>query len=135
MVYVSLLFIALAAICNAVMDILQFHYHESIFDKPSDKISYYDKWWNPHYSWRNKYINGIPSYGRKKWILGLNYPVQLTDAWHLFKTFMIVFLCLSIVTFEDVYPKTILDDILIFCIFGTVWNLTFSLFYNKILRA
>jgi hypothetical protein len=129
MVYVSLIFIVLAAICNAVMDVLQ--WYESVFYKIKKDAT----WWNPNISWINKYEKGDPDYGRKKWILGLNYPVQLTDAWHLFKSLMIVFLCLSIVTFQDIYPKTILDDILIFCIFGTAWNVTFSLFYNKILRA
>ena len=43
------------------------------------------QFWNPEISWRNKYIQGNPDLGRKKF-LGVNTPVQFTDAKHLLAT-------------------------------------------------
>jgi hypothetical protein len=117
----SILFITLAAICNAVMDKSMFHFHKSIFPKVV--------WWDGVNSWRNKYRMGNDRYGRRKILnTNINYPVQLTDAFHFFKMLSIVFICLSIVTYSTVF-NTLLDVIL----YGTIWNVTFSLFFDRIL--
>ncbi len=133
MIYISLVCIMLAAICNAIMDTSTHHYNVSKLRTLNPK------WWNGEISWRNKYIDGDVNKGRVKWFLGLNKPVQLTDAFHLFKMLMIIFICISIITFDACF-------VLIGChyhwysflimlgIYGFSWNIIFSLFYNKILK-
>jgi hypothetical protein len=98
----SILFIILAAICNAVMDVLQFHFHTSVF-------KYMGKLWNPDISW--KVAKMLP------------FTKYKLDAWHIFKSMMIVFLLFAMYGFSWW-----------FVVGGIVWNLTFNLFYNKILR-
>ncbi len=133
MIYLSLILIALAAMCNAVMDTSVHHYHSSILKNLNPYF------WDGEISWRNKYNNGDPNQGRVKWFLGLAKPVQITDAFHFFKMLMIIFITLSILTFNKC-------EVLVGCeyhwysflgllgIYGVLWNTTFSLFYNKILR-
>ena len=134
MIYFSLVFIILASICNAVMDKSTHHYHTSIFKKFNN-----EKWWNGEISWKNKYIDGDYSKGRVKWFFGLNKPVQLTDAFHFFKMWMIIFICLSIITFDKCLGFICLNYnwyvfLIILGLYGTIWNITFSLFYNKLLN-
>lgn len=133
MIYLSLIFIMLAAICNAVMDTSVHHFHTSVFNKLNPYF------WDGEISWRNKYINGDPSQGRVKWYFGLVKPVQITDAFHFFKMLMIIFICLSIVSFDS--SKVIIHGVfhlpaflIMFVLYGILWNIIFSLFYDKILR-
>lgn len=133
MIYLSLTFIILAAICNAVMDTSVHHYSTSVFKKLNPKF------WNGEISWKNKYIDGDPSKGRVKWFFGLAKPVQLTDAFHFFKMFMIIFICLSIITFDKCSTLVGCEYhwysfLMVLGIYGFMWNAWFSLFYNKILR-
>lgn len=128
----SIVFLSLAAICNAVMDTSVHHYSTSIFSKLDPN------WWNGEISWRNKYFLGDPLQGRRFLFLGIKYPVQLTDAFHFFKMLMIIFICASIVTYSPCAlfldcGSVILSQLIIFSIYGIVWNLSFSLFYDKIL--
>lgn len=75
----SVLCVAASAVCEAVMDTLQFHYTYSVFYRFSNK-----RFWDPTQSWRNKYRNADP-------LAGPRFPgsttifVGLTDAWHMFK--------------------------------------------------
>lgn len=126
---ISFVFIILAAICNAIMDVVCQHHNTSIFQKY--KIGF----WSDAYleSWKNKYIDGDPKRGRVKWYFGLNKPVQITDAFHFFKMLMIICICLSIITFTGcgyVWYYLLLELV----IYGTLWNISFSLFYDKILK-
>lgn len=149
---ISLLFWCLAAACCAVMDTLQYHFYSSkiyyTLRKPTQSY-----WWNPEFSWKNKYIDRYPPNGLRKWLW---FDVPFTDAWHTFKSLMIVFICLSIATINTNYEigtlfetttyqthfdlvghgalvdKTI-DTVLVVVIYGIVWNVVFNLFYNKIL--
>jgi hypothetical protein len=133
MIYISLTCLILAAICNAVMDTSTQHY-------PVSKLSKLNPlWWDGSISWKNKYVDGDYNKGRVKWFLGLNKPVQLTDAFHLFKMLMIVFICLSIITFNKCLVIVGCEYhwysfLILLGIYGTFWNITFSLFYNKILK-
>lgn len=128
---ISLVLIALAAICNAVMDVCSHHYYYSVFTR------FNSQYWNAVHSWANKYVDGKPELGRRKWFFGLlNIHVAFTDAWHLFKSLMIVFL-ISAIPFcpsnEMGLPEWVYY-LLVIGVGGTVWNLVFSLFYNKIFR-
>jgi len=125
---ISLILVGIAAICNAVMDVLQFHYKQSIFDK------YNSKWWNPAISWKNKYVDW-DNYLRNRKQLNIfnlfyiDYPIFLTDAWHFFKSSMIVLLGLAIVFYNPVI-NIYVDIVLI----GIVWNMVFKVFYSKFFR-
>ena len=126
---ISLLFWCLAAACCAVMDTLQYHFYSSkiyyTLRKPTQSY-----WWNPEFSWKNKYIDRYPPNGLRKWLW---FDVPCVDAWHTFKSLMIVFICLSIAFFRMPVPETWYNIMLIFVVFGVFWNLIFNLFYNKIL--
>lgn len=149
MIYIllSTLFLCLAAVCNAIMDICSHKFTKSIFAIKKDFKFLFIKinkhvwwsWWNAQYSWRNKYVNADPYYGRKKlWDTKINYPVQLTDAWHLFKTLMITFSVIAIVMpLSKIFTITNMfwfDFIGLTIIIGSLRNLAFSLFYKKILK-
>ena len=116
----SLVLVMLAAICNAVMDVTQFHFYRSIFNKEPFSAS----WWNPEYGWMNKYINGNPKQGRN------NIPVWFTDAFHFFKSLMILLLSLAIISYETMF--NLLIDLFIL---GLAWNTFFSLFYKHLLKT
>ena len=111
----SLVFFALAAIMNAVMDTLQFHFERSIFRNLDPKF------WNPNVAWRFAWVVPFTSYK--------------VDAWHLSKSSMIIFCALSAVCLIGgcdpvapwwAYPMSLL-------IYGAIWNGTFNLFYNTLL--
>jgi hypothetical protein len=128
----SIIFLALAAICNAIMDTCVHHYYNSIFSKLDPN------WWNGETSWKNKYFEGDPTKGRRFIFLGINYPVQLTDAFHFFKMLMIFFICASIISYTPCElfidcGSTFLSQLIMFVVYGVVWNSTFSVFYNKLL--
>lgn len=122
----SLIFFCLAAICSACIDTLEFHFDKSVFNYYRCNLN----WWNPTYSWYNKYKGRNPQKGLRKWLW---FDVPCVDAWHTFKSLMIVFICLSIAFFRMPVPETWYNIMLIFVVFGVFWNLTFNLFYNKIL--
>lgn len=124
---ISLILISLAAILNAVMDVGQFHFSSSIFRN-----------WNPKYydgsiSWKNKYVDWDGGdKRRKKWFFGLlNVPVQFTDAWHLVKSLMIICLVSAVIMYEPVFKNYQWID---FFLFGSVWNISFMLFYDVAFR-
>lgn len=132
---ISIILIFLAGIANAIMDTTQFHFEQSIFRKLNKQ------WWNGNYSWRNKYISGNSNYGRRK-ILNrlLNYPVTFTDAFHLFKSLMAVFICFSIVFYSTIsgrfitFEHSIYNILIDFVILRSFFGLGFVMFFDWILR-
>lgn len=122
----SALLLAIAAIFSAAMDIIAHKYERSIFSKKNNH-KYYDL----RVSWRNKYIDGFPHLGRTYWKVGphkITKHAAFTDAWHLYKSCMVVFFVASAVVynFTNVYISLIHWILL-----GTVWTQTFNIFYNK----
>ena len=138
----SLLFIMINAALDACMDILSHHYFKSIFSRKNKPK--HNQIFNPEYSWRRKYIDDEPENGRIYWIdwefIRIKKPVQLTDAWHFIKMLKIIMLCLSIVSFNmDEFmingnDPTYVSYFIVFIIHVIFWNLTFSQFYDNILR-
>lgn len=126
MVY-SLIFIMLAAICNAIMDTITYHWYSSVFCGNVNRI-----WWDPEISWRNKYTQGQVYYGLRKWWI---FDVPCTDAWHTFKSSMVVLIVLAIITFDCTIIRFWYEYIIIIIAYGLMWNLTFNLFYNKLLKS
>ena len=132
MIELSLIFLMLAAICNAIMDTSVHHYSTSILNE------YNPIWWDGSISWKNKYIDGDFTKGRIKWFKYINKPVQLTDAFHFFKMLMIIFICLSIITFDKCSILVnceyhLFTSLIVLSLYGLIWNVTFSFIY-KILR-
>jgi hypothetical protein len=114
------IFIILAAICNSIMDIVENeNFNNSVFARHDYHF------WYKRVSW--KYAPKI-----------FGYKI---DAWHLFKSAMIILLCGSVISYHYMpwFRSNMLwnsgwawiADVLIF---ATAWNLPFNFFYNKILR-
>jgi len=134
---IVIILVIVIAICNAIMNTISHHYSTSIF------TTYYyrfpARFWDPYYSWRNKYIDMDPKNGRVKWFWKINKPVQIIDAWHLFKTIMIVSMISAIVLGNTlpsicIFEKEWMNIGSWILILGTIWNIVFSLFYEIILR-
>lgn len=105
---ISAILLALAAICNAFMDATENeNFYESIFKVKNAKF------WYKRESWK---------YATK--VFGWKF-----DAWHVFKSLMIIFMCLAIVFYKSVFAWWI--D---FLIAGAVWNIVFVFVYHKIFR-
>lgn len=81
-----------AAMANATMDSLSFHYAESPFAQAS---AGWQHWLNPAISWHNKWKNGDPAQ-RDAFPLSSTGLVWTTDAWHLAKAIMMTALVLAI---------------------------------------
>lgn len=113
--------IAMAAVMNAVMDVITHRFYGSVFDK---WYLFNNSFWDARTSWANKYIDGDPDKGRKKF-LGLNLHPAFTDGWHLCKSLMIIFLCLAIVISPGM-------NIAHFICLGLTWNVSFGLFYKSL---
>ena len=125
MIFVSYILVIVAAFSNAVMDTLIHHHSTSIFK--NYKTGFFAD--GLEVSWKNKYVDGDPTKGRTKLFWKINMPVQFTDAWHFSKSFMIVSLIAAIVLYNPLFGIWI--D---FFAIGFIWNMTFSFFYNVILR-
>jgi len=113
----SLIFFALAAMCNAVMDTLVHHYYRSIF------VNMNKYFWNPEESWLHAKV--IP------------FTKYKLDAWHLFKSAMIIFLALAVISAWVSGPPLLnvwWFYLIAFIWLGVLWNGVFNLFYNHILR-
>lgn len=91
-----------------MMDTLAHHYSTSIFKNLNERF------WNPYESW--KYAPHIFGY--------------VWDAWHIAKTCMLFCLLGAVVLYVPITNYKILD----WCILGTLWNLNFSLFYDRVFR-
>lgn len=120
---ISYILILLASICNAIMDVTSFHYDNSIFNKLNPK------YWNPQISWKNKYIDWDKGNKERKKLFGINIAPAFTDAWHFFKSLMIILMVSSIVLYKPLFNIWI--D---FLVIGFIWNGTFSFFYNVIFK-
>jgi hypothetical protein len=119
---ISIILMFLAGICNAIMDVLDFHYDISIFkDWPNQQ------WLDPSLSWKNKWKNGDPNQG-EKFFGSSTVFVFLTDFWHFAKFLMLLFISFAIVFY---FPFIVwwADLLIVYCIF----TITFEIFYSKIL--
>jgi len=93
MIVAVIICIALAGICDAIMDTLSHHFSVSTFKRSNPYF------WNPDVSWLSKYVDRDPASGRVKWsilVLKITKPVSFTDAWHLFKRLKITLWAVAI---------------------------------------
>lgn len=119
----SLLFVALAGMLNAIMDLCG-KFDQSIFSK----ISFMRSFMDTTASWKNKYKNGDKSQG-SRFFLSTKAFVFLTDMWHLCKTLMLLFLSLAIVFYVPILTWYI-DALIFWILFGTA----FTVFYDYLFR-
>jgi len=134
----SLIFIILAGICNAVCDVLFTQMDRSIFSNLSFNQTIF---WDVRISWRNKWKSPLSRYTKNQWFyFGFNpiyeerftysssILVFLTDGWHLTKAIMLLWIMLAVVCYEPII--TPLVDL--FILYGA-FTFTFTIFYEKIL--
>jgi hypothetical protein len=130
---ISILFFALAGICNAVMDKVNFHWDKSIFK--GSKI----EWWaNPAISYKNKWKNNNNSEDGEKFPGSSTVFVWITDLWHFAQSFMITFFILGGLLYGDgltsMFESSWVNIIIDFIIFKSIFSLTFELFWSIILK-
>jgi hypothetical protein len=127
LIIISSILIAIAAMSEAIMDNLQFHYFKSIFkDREAQQF------WNPLISWSNKYKNGDKNQG-EKFICSTTLFVGLTDAWHLFKLInhTCLFIGLSVLAFQ---LDSVKELIVVTCIARMIYGFVFTIFFDSILN-
>ena len=117
----SIIFVILAAFCNALMDVLSTRYDISVF-----RDSKYNKFLDWRISWKNKWKNGSILNG-ERFFLSSTWLVFLTDGWHLAKSLMLAFVSLAIIFYKPIFGQV---DVFLFCI---IWGVVFEVSYNKIL--
>lgn len=119
---ISIILFVFAAILNAIIDVLDFHYSKSIFTKCNNS-----QWINPSLSWKNKWKNGDPNQG-EKFLGSSTIFVFVTDLWHLCKFLMMLLIVFAIVFYSVLFSWWI-DVIILF----VIYFLIFELFFSKIL--
>ena len=117
-----------SAFAKAAMDILQHKFNDSIFSDLNDD------WWDPTFSWRNKY------YARSEY-LGERFPgsttifVFVTDAWHMFQFIWGNMLWLSFALIAlNVRDVSFLGIALIFLVSRIYYGMIFELAYRYTLK-
>lgn len=107
MIFLTYILIALSAVCNAFMDIVENeNFHISVF----------------------KNLNQNFWYKRESWKHAKQVFKYKLDAWHLAKSSMIICWVLAIILYKAFIP--VID----FIVMGIIYNLVFNLFYNRILK-
>jgi len=121
----SLIFVALAAMCFSIMDVLANHYPRSVFKDENAS------WWNPKVSYKNRYVD---------WDKGIRSERLLnvfSDAWRTFKFLTIGFFFLAVLAMNftslfsiEGHPENIPIWLFMMTI---VYYGVYMLFYKKIL--
>lgn len=132
----TLILLALAGMCNAVMDVLFTRWNVCVFRNLNPLF------WNPQVSWKNKWAQPYPQPATHEWYYFGFYPeykerfpysstifVFLTDAWHLAKFLMLWFIMFAIVFYKPLSGNVLLDAFVFYCTF----TVTFTMFYSYVL--
>ena len=126
---ISIGFIVLAAISNAIMDNVLFHYYKSIF-----KNSRFEQWANADISWMNKWKNGDITQG-ERFPFSSTIFVWTTDLWHFAQSLMITFFVLAAIFYSPTisFDNYIIEVVVSLVVLKATFSLTFELFLSKIL--
>ena len=126
---ISIGFIVLAAISNAIMDNVLFHYYKSIF-----KNSRLEQWSNADISWMNKWKNGDITQG-ERFPFSSTIFVWTTDLWHFAQSLMITFFVLAAIFYSPTisFDNYIIEVVVSLVVLKATFSLTFELFLSKIL--
>lgn len=120
MITLQIILIVIAGVANGMMDMLQFKYH-----RLPDFIKKNHDFWNPEYSWMNKY-KSWPSDKRSKFPLSKTTLVCFTDGWHLMKEIKLSALALMI----SVPAPGFLYGLASYILFRLAFSLGFYLIYR-----
>lgn len=142
------LFIAIAAICSAAIDVLKFFFEITIFNRPQSEKKIFGFRWNDFFgsgSWINKYIDRDPDQGIKYFkILFIEIDsTPFSDGFHFAKLIQLTSFALAIISFGilsvsiskffDInYASWPIFYFAIFVLFGVEWQIVFSNFFYKI---
>lgn len=113
--------IFLSGISEGIMDWIQFrlnaghHLYSSMF-------------WNPKYSWRNKWKNGDPRQGERFWQSSRLF-VFVTDGWHLMKMSRNLLLFVGMFHIAT-YDLSLLAALILIVVCRLMYGLGFSIAYN-----
>lgn len=132
-IFIVILLIA-AAISDAAMDTIEFHFERSIFSG----LKKWDNWFNPAVSWKNKYKNHDPLQG-PAFFGSTTFLIWTTDAWHFFQMLMLtsfqvaIILGINYIFFQGFYFwKILLIDIGMLSIAKLLYGTIFEAFWRKI---
>lgn len=118
---ISLILIFVAALCNAIMDVLDFKFNASIFSLCKNQ-----SWIDPSISWKNKWKNGDYTQG-EKFFGSSTFLVFVTDLWH-FSKFMMLLLIMCAIVFYKPIVNVWVDILILYCVF----TITFEILYSKV---
>lgn len=119
----------LAALCNAIADVLAFKFKTSIFKNLNPD------WWNPGKSWRNKYKNKAIFQG-EAFFGSTTFLRFTTDAWHMFQFLSNSFLTLSLVfTVHRLNSLEWWEDVVFFIALKILWGVVFQPCYKIFFRT
>ena len=121
--WISLILVAFAGICNAIMDVLKTKFNKSIFRNWKNQ-----QWVNPELSHLNKwkYVDGF--WAGEKFFGSSTFLVWLTDFWHLAKFLMLLLVSFAIVLYSPIIVWWA-DWFIFYCAF----TIPFEIFYSKVL--
>lgn len=119
--------VVLSAIANAAQDKISHHFYNSVFKNLNP---YY---WNPEFSWRNKYKNRDPNQG-KRFVGSTTFLVWVTDAWHLLK-FLWKNLLLLAVVLDFPNGESWEMIVVYYAIIAIIWGMTFEIFYELVFNS
>lgn len=128
---------------NAVMDVCDHKFYNSVFYKPGCTKKIFGTEWNLWFGsdrmWLNKYVNRDPDQGLRTWriLFWDMHFVQLSDVWHFAKMLMIGMLLIHLpvgifIGYNTTLPIWLLASAA-WVINSFAWNFSFNLFYKKIL--
>ena len=123
---ISIILVALAAVCNSIMDILRDKFEQSVFsNKNLDR-----RYWDAKISWQNKWHGGNRNLG-EKFFGSSTFLVFLTDAWHFFQ-----FLMFSCIEFSValLFGLGLIQTILIFIGLKVVRTLVFEICWKYLFK-
>ena len=125
---ISIIFIMLAAISFAVVDVLSHHFPRSIFKKLKPQ------WWNPKKSWKNAYMNWDKGKRSK------NISYMISDANNTFTYIGIIFFILAVVSPVSYISQSftnrglgrfILDVVILFFVYLIVYQIFYRIVFRK----
>ena len=123
---IGYLLVSLAAVAEAIMDKIQFHYDKSIFcDKSVNQL-----FWDPRESWKNKWKADLKT---EKFLGSSTIFVFTTDAWHFFKFIRtsLLFIGLGIIAWQ---VESFINLILLIALARTIFGIAFTLGFDKIFK-
>lgn len=127
---------------NASEDKFNFHWHKSIFKQIDEfwKVKFSTKFYFRHFfsedAWKNKYLFRKVQFGIRR-INNFKLHPSFTDWFHFSKSLRLIFECTQLIIFGFVAInlQTLTSVILIPIGLHITRNLSFNLFFNKILNG